>query len=72
VAALLGKTFPDQFTSRYEMVSFSNLPYTEAVKRGAVNDQVIEEVAQGIAGFDLAQFDATRAKAVLDKYFPPK
>jgi len=40
---------PDVFQSQYEMVTFSNLPYSEAKTKGARNTKLVYElIAQGL------------------------
>jgi kynurenine 3-monooxygenase len=42
----LGQHFP-QYRSRYEWVSFSNLPYAEALARGQQNDAIVDQLIAG-------------------------
>ena len=50
--------FPDRWMPRYNLVSFSTVPYTEARRRGRELDAVLDRV--------IAQVPADRAKAVTD------
>lgn len=36
--------YPEQFTPQYTMVSFSNVPYTEAVKCGDEQDKILDDL----------------------------
>jgi kynurenine 3-monooxygenase len=40
----LGLKYPTQFYSRYELVSFSQIPYSEAKKIGEISDAIAEEL----------------------------
>lgn len=41
----LYETFPGQFTPQYSMVSFTNTPYSEAVRKGNQQDLILDELA---------------------------
>jgi len=69
VQQLLGTEFPGVFNSRYEWVSFSNVPYSEAKRLGHVNDQIVEELVEGI-GHDMSKIDLGKARDLIKKYFP--
>jgi kynurenine 3-monooxygenase len=54
---LLEERYPDQFVSKYAMVSFHRFPYAEALERGRVQDRILMEVcrqAQSLAEIDVA------------------
>lgn len=40
------KIYPEKFIPQYSMVSFSNIPYTEAVRLGNEQDKVLDELMQ--------------------------
>ncbi len=40
----LEKQYPDQYQSRYAMVSFSNLPYSDAYQRGQENQKLLQKM----------------------------
>lgn len=40
----LCEIYPHIFQSQYELVTFSNIPYSEAKKRGPINDAIIDAV----------------------------
>eukprot|EP01119_Soliformovum_irregulare_P008292 TRINITY_DN21425_c0_g1_i2.p1 TRINITY_DN21425_c0_g1~~TRINITY_DN21425_c0_g1_i2.p1 ORF type:complete len:347 (-),score=53.15 TRINITY_DN21425_c0_g1_i2:15-1055(-) len=69
VQALLGTEFPGVFNSRYEWVSFSNLPYSEAKRMGQVNDKIVDELVRDI-DHDITKIDMNKAKELMAKYFP--
>ena len=46
------------------------MPYTEAIRRGIINDKIIDEIVEGITDFDDTKVDMAKAKQVIDKYFP--
>ena len=48
---LLFKHFPDKFIPRYNMVSFSSIPYSEVYNRGEIQDEIINNI--DIDNFDL-------------------
>ena len=40
----LCELYPDQFKSQYEMVTFTNLPYREALEHGSENTRFVQEI----------------------------
>jgi kynurenine 3-monooxygenase len=58
VEHILGSHFP-AYRSRYEMVSFSCIPYAEALARGQVNTRILTELIQDLT--DPSQVDLSRA-----------
>jgi kynurenine 3-monooxygenase len=69
VEALLGKSFPDTYRTRYELVSFTNEPYTEAVRRGEINQKIIDQLTAHIADYDTAKVDLDLAKKLIDEHY---
>ncbi|MHB1278509.1 MAG: FAD-dependent oxidoreductase [Bacteroidia bacterium] len=43
----LCELYPELYMSQYEMVTFSNIPYSEALAMGAVNDTILKRIIQG-------------------------
>ncbi len=43
----LCELYPELYMSQYEMVTFSNIPYSEALAMGAVNDRILNRIIQG-------------------------
>jgi len=44
----LEKKFPDDFTSKYSMVTFKRVPYSDAKRKGEIQNQILEELSQSI------------------------
>jgi len=44
----LEQRYPNRFIPRYSMVMFHHIPYAEAYRRGEVQDQILNELVQGI------------------------
>ena len=44
ISNILWKRFPDRFIPRYNMVSFTSIPYSEVYKRGEIQDQIIRDI----------------------------
>ena len=40
----LTEHFGDLFKSQYELVTFSNVPYSTALKQGETNDRILDEL----------------------------
>lgn len=45
---LLERHFPSRFVPRYAMVMFRRIPYAEARRRGALQSEILERLAEGI------------------------
>lgn len=45
IESRIAQLYPDQFTSAYGMVSFSNIPYAEALRRGREQNNLLEELS---------------------------
>ena len=41
---ILWKRFPDRFIPRYNMVSFTSIPYSEVYRRGEIQAQIIKDI----------------------------
>ena len=44
IANTLSEKFPQQFIPRYNMVSFSSIPYSQVYKRGEIQQEIISEL----------------------------
>ena len=44
ISNLLWEKFPDRFMPRYNMVSFTSIPYSEVYRRGTIQTQIIKEI----------------------------
>jgi kynurenine 3-monooxygenase len=68
IAMALERRFPDRFIPRYAMVMFHpEIPYAEALRRGAVQSQLLEELDPG----DDREPDAAHAGELIRKRLPP-
>lgn len=65
----LGNSFPNQFISRYEMVSFSNIPYSIAMERGQVGEDIARTLSLNCQG-DPSKIDMALATKLIDHHFP--
>ena len=70
VQHLLGNTFPDHFLSRYEMVSFSQMPYKECVRLGRLCDDIVEELIKEAGEENIDKINLETAKKLIEKTFP--
>lgn len=48
VEHLLEHEFPGKYISRYEMISFTRIPYAESQIRGRLNDEILDALVTGI------------------------
>jgi kynurenine 3-monooxygenase len=48
VEKILQKTFPEEYISRYSLVSFSRAPYSLALQLGALQDKLLAELCDGL------------------------
>ncbi|HEY9713602.1 MAG TPA: NAD(P)/FAD-dependent oxidoreductase [Chroococcales cyanobacterium] len=69
VEKVLQKEFPTSYFSRYSLVTFSNVPYSFALRAGAVNDEVLQELCRGIDSAE--QVDLEKAKKLLKSKVEP-
>eukprot|EP01114_Cavostelium_apophysatum_P017277 TRINITY_DN5099_c0_g1_i1.p1 TRINITY_DN5099_c0_g1~~TRINITY_DN5099_c0_g1_i1.p1 ORF type:complete len:145 (+),score=52.91 TRINITY_DN5099_c0_g1_i1:197-631(+) len=67
VLALLGKTFPEKFRSRYEMVSFTRIPYKDALKFGNISDEIARELIRDAGEQNLDKIDLKKAEKLIDE-----
>ena len=44
--------YPDRFVPRYSMVMFHRIPYAEAKRRGAIQDQILDALTASTHGLD--------------------
>ncbi|HXN80480.1 MAG TPA: hypothetical protein VN869_06200, partial [Steroidobacteraceae bacterium] len=64
----LERRFPDRFIPRYSMVMFHpEITYAEALRRGCVQAQLLEELDPGAAG----EPDAALAEKLISERLPP-
>jgi kynurenine 3-monooxygenase len=68
IAMQLERRFPDRFIPRYSMVMFHpEIPYGEALRRGALQAQLLEELDPGENG----TADAVLAEKLISERLPP-
>lgn len=48
----LEEEFPGLYISRYEMVSFTTIPYAEAYRRGEINNEILDELVEGLGSVE--------------------
>ncbi|EFA83109.1 kynurenine 3-monooxygenase [Heterostelium album PN500] len=60
VEHLLEEKFQLRYISRYELISFSTTPYSEAQRIGLINQQILSELVKE-ANFDINKIDLTKA-----------
>jgi kynurenine 3-monooxygenase len=71
VAHLLGNQFPDRFLARYERVSFSLIPYTEALRIGKINDTILDAVIARLGTVrDVSKVDLEHARQLCETQLP--
>jgi len=64
IANYLSKRFPDRFIPRYNMVSFTSIPYSEVYKRGNIQKEIISTL-------DLSNPDFAEAESMIKNLLPP-
>ena len=69
IADRLGNSFPGQFITRYEMVSFSNIPYSMAREKGLIGEEIARELSKTCQG-DASKMDMQLAAQLINKHFP--
>lgn len=71
VATELERRYPGQFASRYNLVSFQRVPYTEAYARGLQQKALLQELCAGLSHPDQVpeQVDWQHAEALVKQYF---
>ncbi len=70
VERILMKTFSETYFSRYQLVSFSNIPYSEAKKIGLLEDQILQELCSNIKSPE--DVDLTRAGFLIESKLQPQ
>ena len=66
---VLAQRHPQRFVPRYSMVTFSRLPYAQAFARGAVQDALLRELADGKSRLD--EVDLAHADALVRERLTP-
>lgn len=65
----LEERFPERFIPRYSMVMFHSIPYAEAKERGAVQEQILDELLGSVDS--LEDVDMKRAEALITRRLEP-
>ena len=60
----LWEKYPKQFIPRYNMVSFTSIPYAEVYKRGKIQSDIIKAISSKKLNYDLAE------KIIMEKLTP--
>jgi len=72
LAMALERRFPDRFIPRYSMVMFHpEIPYAEALRRGAVQAQLLDELDRGAGAAADAGPDPGRAEQLIRERLAP-
>jgi kynurenine 3-monooxygenase len=61
----LEERHPDRFIPRYSMVMFHSIPYAEAQRRGAIQEQILDQLVAGKATID--DIDFARADELINE-----
>ena len=69
VEAVLEKTFPDIFKSRYGMVTYTLIPYQIVQKAGQLQEELFRELCEGVTLPE--QVSLEKAQALLNKNYVP-
>lgn len=74
IESILENEFPTKFRSRYAMVCYGgegNVTYANAYALGPVQDKILEQLHNELAGADPETLDFARAEAVIDDHLTP-
>jgi kynurenine 3-monooxygenase len=69
VERILQREFPGQYVSRYSLVTFTNVPYSLAMKAGLVTDEILRELCAGIEKAE--QVDLKKAAKLISSKLAP-
>jgi kynurenine 3-monooxygenase len=69
VEKILQKEFPNDFSSRYSLVTFSNVPYNFALKTGVIIDEILKELCVNLLSAD--QVDLKKAQQLIQTKLSP-
>ncbi|MCX7878202.1 MAG: FAD-dependent monooxygenase [Ignavibacteria bacterium] len=64
IEAELYRRYPDRFIPKYSMVTFMRIPYSDALKRGKLQEEILEELSEGINSPD--EVDWRKASELID------
>jgi kynurenine 3-monooxygenase len=63
----LGEYFPDKWLPLYTMVTFSDMPYSKAMKLGKEHDEILENIVLEIPDIE-TQIESGTARQLLEDY----
>ena len=66
---ILNSHFPDNFIPLYTMVSFTSIPYATALKRGEVQDRILNELLN-IESDNIENYNKEKAQELISKHLP--
>jgi kynurenine 3-monooxygenase len=69
VEKILQKEFPNDYRSRYSLVTFSNVPYSFAMRAGIVIDEILKELTGGIESAE--KVDLGKARKLISTKLAP-
>ena len=62
----LERRFPETYIPRYSLVMFHNVPYAEAFRRGVIQNEILNQLVDGVEEFDDVDFELAE-KLVAEK-----
>ncbi len=65
IEAELFKLYPDKFMPKYSMVTFHRIPYSVALSRGKIQEDILHELSEGIN--DASETDLTKAGRMINE-----
>jgi kynurenine 3-monooxygenase len=65
VEAELANRYPDIFVPKYSMVTFNRFPYSEALKKGRLQEKILRELTENINGID--KIDWNKANVLINE-----
>ena len=69
VGLALEQRFPERFVPKYSMVSFHRIPYAVALRRGRVQDDILERLCEGIARVEDVDWNLAE-RLLVDRLLP--
>lgn len=63
---LLNNDFPEQFIPLYTMVSFTTIPYSQAQKRGEIQEKILDKLLEN-NGVNIENYDKQKADELINK-----
>lgn len=69
IEAELYKKYPDTFIPKYTMVTFMRIPYSVALKRGKIQEEILSRLSKNISGINELDYDL--AGNLIKQYLEP-